>query len=202
LTGKEWASVTTSESGNSQTGNSQTGNSENGTTTTTHIEENRVINNVVTLWGNPDTGICIPGSLLAPGQRQFPFQFEIPPDLPASFEFKKVARIRYKLEAYLDIPLGMDIMVKVPLQMGLNVTPEMRQPFDAMRSTESSKTVCCLCFSRGDIHTKLVLPSTVLYLNFSRPLQGTVTTDNFSSRNCTKATISITQHVKFSACHR
>jgi hypothetical protein len=158
------------------------------------------------LWGNPETGMTVPGTILDPGQRQFPFQIQIPLNVPASFEFVgsiwNEASIRYKVKAYLDIPMGVDVTVKKPLQMFCVISPEMRQTYDASRSVESSKTVCCLCLSRGDIHTKLDCPDTVWCANVPRPLVGMVKTDNYSSRDCTGAKITVTQLITITARSR
>jgi hypothetical protein len=162
----------------------------------------------MTLWGNPETGMTVPGTILDSGQRQFPFQIQIPQNIPASFEYSgsmfqsTEASIRYKIKVYLDIPMGLDVVVKKPIQMFCVVPPEMRQKYDASRSVETSKTVCCLCLSQGDIQTKLDCPDTVWYANVPRPLVGTIKTDNHSSRNCTTTKISVVQMITLSARHR
>jgi hypothetical protein len=162
-------------------------------------ESHYFIKQVVTLWGNPDTGNSVPATQFDPGERQYPFHFEVPHDALPSFN-RFTSGIFYSIEAYLDIPMSIDISVKENLQVdGGVITPQMRQTFDAMRSTESSKTVCCLCFAGGDIHSKLECPDTVLYSNQPRRITGSIKTDNFSSRNCNKATIAIVKHVKFTA---
>jgi hypothetical protein len=126
-----------------------------------HDQQYAHVHYTMTLWGNPESGLGIPNSQLTAGTHRFPFEFQVPAALLGSFEWKKSystseARIRYKLKAYLDIAMGRDIVDVIPIQVYSPITALQRQPFDALRTQQVSKSICLSWFSKGDIQVILV----------------------------------------------
>lgn len=91
--------------------------------------------------------------MLQPGSYRYPFQFQLPPDTPSSFE-GHCGRVRYYVKATMDIPWAFDDELTsyftVLQLLDLNTLPQATNPGDA----EGSKTLCCLCCKSGPITGK------------------------------------------------
>ena len=65
---------------------------------------------------------------LGPGTYTYPFQFQLPAGIPASFD-SSVGRVKYRVQAIVDIPWHLDIKTKTPFLVSglldLNLWPEM-----------------------------------------------------------------------------
>lgn len=79
---------------------------------------------------------------LEQGEKSLPFELVLPDNLPTSFEHE-YGRIRYTLNATIDIPWGIDKHVtktfSVINHLDLNNFPTLNQAFEI----KDSKTVCC-----------------------------------------------------------
>ena len=53
--------------------------------------------------------------ILEAGTYEYPFTYQLPPNLPADFESGESSRIAYELKGYVDIPLKIDISAKAKL---------------------------------------------------------------------------------------
>jgi hypothetical protein len=86
----------------------------------------------------------------------YPFQINLPPNLPTSFEHLH-GQIRYSLSGHLDIPWAFDkYVVRSFTVLGthdLNMNQALRQPC----VMSDHKTLCCLCCKSGPIIAKLSL---------------------------------------------
>ncbi|KAJ8304271.1 hypothetical protein KUTeg_017854 [Tegillarca granosa] len=89
-----------------------------------------------------------PGSsevVLSAGNHEYPFQMQLPAACPQSFE-SITGRVRYMLEAHVDIPWAFDERYNLTFTTGVEA--------------ENSKTLCCLCCASGPIHAKFTLERT------------------------------------------
>lgn len=97
-----------------------------------------------------------PGSdnmILKPGSYRYPFQFQLPPAMPSSFE-GHFGRVRYYVKATMDKPWAFDEDIThyytVVNLLDLNMQPDASKPGEAA----NSKTLCCLCCESGPITGK------------------------------------------------
>ncbi|KAI9183410.1 hypothetical protein H9P43_004327 [Blastocladiella emersonii ATCC 22665] len=154
-----------------------------------------------TVWGSREKGFLVAGSDLAPGQYTFPFAFQLPPDAPTSFESES-GHIRYKLRAYLDRPWKSDFVTHVRFHVNARVDPTVAAGYDAMRSVEAQKTVCCWIWAQGTLHSRLACDRTVLdpaTFPAGTSLAARLHIDNWSSRKCKNMTVSLVRRDTFLA---
>ncbi|KAK7116127.1 hypothetical protein V1264_001866 [Littorina saxatilis] len=94
---------------------------------------------------------------LPPGEHFFPFRFQLPPDIPASYE-ANYGKVKYSVKAVVDKPLAFDITEKrsftVTRQLDLN------QVSDAMREARTTEetTLCCCCCATGPLSGTILVP--------------------------------------------
>ena len=167
--------------------------------------------------GGPGSGVCVvpytwsevyvdveqtlwtvnqsPDGHLAPGKYKFPFCFEIPPNVPTSFE-GTVGSIRYTLHGRIATgPLKIDQRIKstIRVQQVVNISdPHLLQPV----CQEVQKTVCGLCSHSDPIVLTVTLSKTGYYVGETLPLH--VTIRNGSSR-CITLNASLCQSVQYTA---
>jgi hypothetical protein len=126
-------------------------------------------------WNNQQ----VPGGNLPPGQYSWPFNFNIPPTVPSSFE-GSVGNIRYSIVA--TIVTGMlkfnhNVEVLIPVLQLVQITdPRLLQPV----RQEVQKTVCCLCCASQPIVLSVATPKTGFCLGESFQLH--VSVENGSNR--------------------
>ena len=93
------------------------------------------------------------------GEQSYQFQFQLPLNLPTSFEYIH-ARVRYFLRGDIDIPWAFDktvyLTITVINHFDLNINPIFRQPI----MSEEIKTLCCLCCKSDPIIVKLSISKT------------------------------------------
>jgi hypothetical protein len=93
------------------------------------------------------------------GVQNFPFEFQLPPNLPSSFDHFN-GKIRYSLTALIDIPWAFDkyctLNITVLSIVNLNLTPHLKQPVNV----QDVKTMCCLCCKSDPIIVTLSLSKT------------------------------------------
>ncbi|KAH9523032.1 Arrestin domain-containing protein 3 [Bulinus truncatus] len=91
---------------------------------------------------------------LCPGRHTFPFAFQLPLNLPSSFE-DSVGHVRYIISCRIDRPWKFDHKTKRPFtvisDLDLNQTPGAMQSLQATKE----KNLCCLCCKSGPIQATL-----------------------------------------------
>ena len=136
---------------------------------------------------------------LEPGDYSFPFQIQLPSNLPTSFESSN-ARIRYSLTSTIDIPWAFDQhtykAITVISHVDLNLDPTLRRPYNLCES----KTVCCCCCKSGPISATLCLKKTGFVCG--EYLSGDVTINNQSSRDVKPPTIHLYEKLTLHATTR
>ncbi|KAL5005445.1 hypothetical protein ScPMuIL_018901 [Solemya velum] len=132
-----------------------TGSGKNRRTRTVHYSANEYyFNTTVPLYGKGlgqgDT------SVLPAGRHTYPFQFQLPPGLPSSFEGSD-GHVRYSIKGTIDKPWKFDHTTKraftVICLLDLNREPTALTPAQG----ENNKMVCCLCCASGPISSILRL---------------------------------------------
>jgi hypothetical protein len=89
------------------------------------------------------------------GEHSYPFQIQLPQDLPTSFEHVH-GRIRYSLNGRIDIPMTFEhkhvsLSITVISPLDLNLRPLLRQP----ATIQDIKTICCWCCKSDPIRATL-----------------------------------------------
>ncbi|CAK8696973.1 unnamed protein product [Clavelina lepadiformis] len=112
--------------------------------------------NVVSVHGKESGGMSENAESIPAGQNIFPFQFQLPAELPSSFEGRH-GYIRYYAKATIDKPWKFDHNTKKAFtildNVDLNQDPDARLPVTA----NDSKTLCCLCCASGPIQAEVHL---------------------------------------------
>ncbi|XP_044755834.1 arrestin domain-containing protein 3-like [Coccinella septempunctata] len=131
---------------------------------------------------------------LGPGIFNYPFSFQLPPNLPSSFT-NQHGYIRYGVRGIIDIPWGLDYESTQNFELvspiDLNTFPmECFQPV----SRSDSKTVCCWCCSQGDISLDININKTAFIPGESVKLFLTLT--NMSNSNVEEVNAIFQQYLK------
>ena len=136
-----------------------------------------------------------PDGKLAPGQYNWPFSFNIPPNAPSSFE-GSVGYIRYSLVGKIVTGLlkfNHSVELRVPVQQLVKISdPRLLQPV----RQEVQKTVCCLCCASGPIVLTVALPKTGFCIGESLQLHASL--ENGSNRHVSMSA-SIIKNIVFHA---
>ncbi|XP_050412489.1 arrestin domain-containing protein 3 isoform X2 [Patella vulgata] len=94
--------------------------------------------------------------VLQPGNYSYPFSFQLPNQLPSSYE-SSVGRVRYTVTAVIDRPWKFDHKCKRTITfidaVDLNLEPTAAQGV----TQQGEKTMCCLCCKSGPIRAVLKL---------------------------------------------
>ena len=120
------------------------------------------------------------------GQHDFPFEFELPMDLPCSFE-GRYGQIRYYVEAKLDRSgifkshKRQRKYITVLSLVDLNKMPGSEQPITVFRDKEFANNCCCI--DGGYVNLKLKLPRSCFAPGEYLPI--TVEIENHSDRTIT-----------------
>jgi len=133
---------------------------------------------------------------LPAGEHRFPFSYQLPPNIPSSFEGDH-GRVRYFVKAVIKKPWKFDHKTKrlftVLDTYDLNYEPAARVAGHA----QDSKTLCCLCCKSGPIEADFHVEKCGFvpgeYLNFDANVE------NNSDKDLPGTQISIQQNVRFIA---
>ena len=124
-------------------------------TTITYTQEEEHIHSNLVILNKTENVDCY----LEVGEQSFPFQFQLPPNLPTSFEHIH-ARVRYLLKGDISIPWAFDktvyLSITVVSNIDLNLNPMLRQPASGVEI----KTLCCLCCKSDPIIARLFISKT------------------------------------------
>lgn len=113
-----------------------------------HTDKEKIIDKDTTLFGDSEDD----KKKHEGGQHEYPFSFELPKDLPSSFEHKGYVKayVRYYLEAKIERPWSFDHKVVRPLI--INGLVDCNKEFYAVGvEGENLKEVGCLCCSSGTV---------------------------------------------------
>nr|CAB3223192.1 arrestin domain-containing protein 3-like [Phallusia mammillata] len=115
---------------------------------TTYVGKEPIFNQTETLLKST-------GQKISPGRNLYPFQFQLPLELPSSFESPvELGYIRYRLQARLQQTLKSkrsQLMFTVLEEVDLNKFPLAGEP----AISQSSKTLCCWCCTSGLIELEV-----------------------------------------------
>jgi len=90
--------------------------------------------------------------VLPAGQTNYPFMFQVPPNIPSSFEGLR-GHIRYEMKAEIDRPWKFDHKVKRPIT--INDIIDTNQPqYSLQPGGTEHKDVGCLCCTAGPLEMK------------------------------------------------
>lgn len=123
-----------------------TGSGKNRRTETRHYSATEQYFNFELLLFGPGSG----STVLQAGRHTFPFVYQLPPNLPSSYE-SHIGNVRYHIKGTIDKPWKFDHSTKkvftVVSMLDLNTQPSAPQPLQG----DNSKFLCCLCCKTGPI---------------------------------------------------
>ena len=122
-----------------------------GPSTTYSKEEEYLRFYLVLLTKKQNEAVCY----LEAGEQSFPFEMQLPANLPSSFAFIH-ACVTYNLKGIIDIPSTkkfVDLPIVVIEKLDLNDDPVLRQP----ATGSQVKNICCCCCKSDPIIAKLSL---------------------------------------------
>ncbi|XP_062620954.1 arrestin domain-containing protein 3-like isoform X2 [Saccostrea cucullata] len=93
---------------------------------------------------------------LPPGQHVYPFSFQLPPNLPSSFE-GGVGYVRYTIKGTIDKPWKFDHTTKRPFTVNALLDLNTQPNSACGTQNQQSKFLCCLCCKSGPITGMLKL---------------------------------------------
>eukprot|EP00092_Neocalanus_flemingeri_P026417 GFUD01028635.1.p1 GENE.GFUD01028635.1~~GFUD01028635.1.p1 ORF type:complete len:421 (+),score=80.89 GFUD01028635.1:75-1265(+) len=133
------------------------------------------------------------------GDHEFPFQFQLPLNIPSSFA-GKYGKIVYNITAVVDRPWRFDhetvAFFTVVGIYDLNLDPKAMNP----QSLSDHKTLCCLCCTTGPISATVKVDRSGYVPGETIFLQALA--DNKSSRIMTKTVVRLVQKITFKANRR
>ena len=117
---------------------------------------------------------------LGPGEFSYPFIFQLPCNLPPTFESSRhTGYVQYSLKIAFNVNSGLksDIKAKIPFKVigtpiDLNQTPRLLEPADAV----TEKFLCCLCCRSGPISLRCQINKQAFYIG--EPIIFSVELDN------------------------
>lgn len=149
------------------------------------------------------------GETLPPGSHRMPFQFQLPPQLPSSYE-GEYGYVRYSLIAQAELgpdpncilpaSKGKEIAVERPITVLASV--ELRQltrsisndPSAGITKEEMFEVVGC-CGSGGHVNASMTIPTTAVVSGSALPVR--INIDNQSRRRQPEIVVSLVQDVHF-----
>lgn len=134
------------------------------------------------------------------GNYTYPFQIDLPNNIPSSFEHT-FGKIRYSLQGTIDIPWAFDKhtvkTITVISNLDLNqLSPTLRQPY----GLSETKILCCGCCASDPITATF----NVLKCGFvpGESLIYNISIDNKSNRDVIETTIKLVQEIKLTGSSR
>lgn len=193
--GRAFCHWTESRSYTTGTGQNRQNHSE-----TIHYEASEVyFDYSLVLWGK-QPGDSGDSPIMGAGNFEFPFQFQLPPNCPTSFE-GAWGHIRYVVKATIDRPWKFDHDTKAAFTViqliDLNLDPSVLQP----RQTSNSKTLGILCCKSGKIQCSVQIPRSGFVPGESIPYTIQVE-NNTSGRKIKDIRVLLKQSVIFRANRR
>ncbi|XP_056020506.1 arrestin domain-containing protein 3-like [Ostrea edulis] len=145
-----------------------------------------------TLLGNNDNNA--PKITLLRGNYCYPFQFQLPQNLPSSFE-GKYGHIRYTIKGTIEKPKRFSHVTKTAFSvigpLDLNTFPQIDSPI----GMTVTKNICCLCCTSGPLSAYLSLPRRGFVPGDIIPL--TVEIENLSRRKIASSSITLKMTTNF-----
>ncbi|XP_011415521.3 arrestin domain-containing protein 17 [Magallana gigas] len=145
-----------------------------------------------TVLGNNDNDA--PKITLLRGTYCYPFQFQLPENIPSSFE-GEYGHVRYTVKATIEKPKRFTHVTKTAFSvigsLDLNTIPQI----DAPAGMTLSKNICCLCCTSGPISALLSLPRRGYVPGDIIPVA--VEIENLSRRKITSASITLKMTTSF-----
>ncbi|XP_076380550.1 arrestin domain-containing protein 3-like isoform X2 [Megalopta genalis] len=92
------------------------------------------------------------------GYHQYPFRFQLPSNIPSSFEHKH-GYVRYTVEAVIDRPWKFDHECKIAFTVASVLDLNMHRHRCLGIHDEIRKNFCCCCFGRDSMNTSIRVPS-------------------------------------------
>lgn len=165
---------------------------------TEHIRyeaEEIYVDGTVILWGTADSSSAVMNA----GSFQFPFQFQLPPTCPTSFEGPN-GHIRYSMTATIDKPWKFDHTTKAVFTVigvqDLNMDPNARRPVQV----QNRKTLGFGCCKAGDIEMSVRFAK-MGYVP-GETILAEVDVSNHSSRDLKRLELKVVQSIRFVAYRR
>ncbi|XP_062597207.1 arrestin domain-containing protein 17-like [Saccostrea cucullata] len=93
---------------------------------------------------------------LPPGQHAYPFSFQLPPNLPSTFE-GEVGYVRYTIKGTIYKPWKFDYTTKRPFTVNALLDLNTQPNSACWTRNQQSKFLCCLCCKSGPITGMLKL---------------------------------------------
>ncbi|XP_050687693.1 arrestin domain-containing protein 17-like isoform X2 [Eriocheir sinensis] len=132
--------------------------------------------------------------LLPAGVHEFPFAFNLPPNLPPSFNSEK-GFIVYTAMAILDRPAAANLVQKAGFSLHSILDLNMYSQSSSSCSSSKSKNLCCFCCQTGPITLAAriprrgYVPGEKIYVNAE--------VDNISSRNTRRTRLLLLQVITY-----
>lgn len=104
------------------------------------------------VWTEKNSDVIIPA-----GQHEFPFSFELPLELPSSFE-SEFGRVRYGIEAVVKRSWKFDYSTKIYFTVNALVDLNLHTTYFEPKQVSKEKSILCLCCKEGPISMKVELP--------------------------------------------
>ncbi|XP_062614117.1 arrestin domain-containing protein 3-like [Saccostrea cucullata] len=135
-----------------------------------------------------------PKLTLLRGNYCYPFQFQLPQNLPSSFE-GEYGHVRYTIKGTIEKPKRFTHVTKTAFSvigpLDLNTFPQIESP----TGMTLTKNLCCLCCTSGPISAFLSLPRRGYVPGDIIPV--TVELENLSSRKIASSSITLTMTTNF-----
>ncbi|EFO91607.1 hypothetical protein CRE_11671 [Caenorhabditis remanei] len=133
---------------------------------------------------------------LAPGKYVWPFSYNLPIDIPPSFE-GKYGYVRYSVTAEVDRPWRFDkakkLCITVSPLLDLNIIPHAMTPLQ----DQASENLGCCCFKKGYLEIRVDIPKTGFVPGETVPINLEIL--NHSSVPVTEVKVKIIQQCTFVA---
>ncbi|KAL0870780.1 hypothetical protein ABMA27_005711 [Loxostege sticticalis] len=132
---------------------------------------------------------------LEPGKHEYLFNFQIPQNVPSSFE-GQYGHVRYELKAVADRPFKIDQEIHHPLRVMEPLDLNQENCKDPVEF-EFDQSYCCWCMSAGSSHTLVKMPVTGYCPGQTIPLE--VSCNNTSTVEVDAIKFAIKKHTEYRA---
>jgi len=131
---------------------------------------------------------------LPAGEHQFQFFFDIPTDIPSSFN-GNFGCIKYTAEAKANLAAGNDIDCKKTFTVHNNMNVSYLPDTNVRIEKEGSKYICCFCCRTGPITCRCWLPKQGYKVGEQIPFSAEI--ENLSSRSMEKSHLQLIQTITY-----